>query len=268
MGDAAASSKRPVEDGAQRERQEPPSKSIKFAADTKPSVSSVGFNLPASHVTSGASAPGDATPAVHANQKVGEPVDLDGGYRCTKTGRWIGNGTWVRPPLFTSYRTSPSRLAVRDVTVCGPRARGLRRNRCGTASTLGAGRAATGTASQTTSRRRTDSRSRKGQRPSVLPTRPQLGRSEVSSDGVNSGASFSFSETSSHFVACVCKTRLCPGCLWGAFVHRLPDAELAVRRSRSRRSRSMSAVVELDAVSISRCVASASSHLVTPGDEC
>jgi hypothetical protein len=94
----AAQNKRAVDEGAAG-AQAPPAKSIRFAADTKPAgASSVGFKLPASH-TAAASASVPETPAVHANQKVGVPVDLDGGYRCTKTGRWVGNGTWVRPPL-------------------------------------------------------------------------------------------------------------------------------------------------------------------------
>jgi hypothetical protein len=120
MADAAAQNKRPVEEGVAG-AQAPPAKSIKFAADTKPAgASSVGFRLPASHAAAGASATAAAAPAVHANQKIGVPVDLDGGYRCTKTGRWIGNGTWVRPPFVHHPWSCPGRAHLRppsrDVT--------------------------------------------------------------------------------------------------------------------------------------------------------
>lgn len=118
--EAPASNKRQVE-GAGAEA--PPSKSVKFASDAAsmpPPPSNVGFKLPpGSHGEAGASASaaaaGATVPAVHANQKVGVPVDLDGGYRCSKTGRWIGNGDWVRPTTLHSHRAllrEPSRRMI------------------------------------------------------------------------------------------------------------------------------------------------------------
>jgi hypothetical protein len=32
----------------------------------------------------------------HSDTQTGLQVDMGGGYRCTRTGRWIGSGSWVR----------------------------------------------------------------------------------------------------------------------------------------------------------------------------
>lgn len=124
---AEGGGKRPVEEvgfvsrAADDHAEGPPRKSVKFAAETKPPQSSVGFKLPAGKAAAGADAAAGAagaTPLVaHANQKVGVPVELDGGYRCTKTGRWIGNGTWVRSPASLRHPIVAGLVAA----ACSPR---------------------------------------------------------------------------------------------------------------------------------------------------
>ena len=120
---AASTNKRPADaaaGGGDAGEEAPPRKSIKFAADTKPAAaSSVGFKLPGAPGAGlpgpGAAAGAASAPAVHANQKIGVPVDLDGGYRCGKTGRWIGNGTWVR----AAFVCSAPRATASD-RLCSP----------------------------------------------------------------------------------------------------------------------------------------------------
>ena len=96
---AAAPAKRPVEEGAGAAVEAPAKKrGIAFAEDTKPAAAD-GLKAPAPRPAGtaggGAAAAGAAAPAVHSNQNIDVPVDFDGGRRCSKTGRWIGNGTWV-----------------------------------------------------------------------------------------------------------------------------------------------------------------------------
>ena len=65
-----------------------PPRGVSFAAGTSADATASG----AAAAAAGVLAPG----GVHSNAQVGLRVDLDGGYRDSATGRWIGNGSWVR----------------------------------------------------------------------------------------------------------------------------------------------------------------------------